>query len=41
MPFPDDMDLHSLDWKNMPRVGYTKDKEWIINGSTKADKVQP
>jgi hypothetical protein len=35
------MDLESLDWNNMPRVGYTKDKEWIINGATKADKVKP
>jgi hypothetical protein len=40
-PFPDHMDLQSLDWNNMPRVGYTKDKEWIINGATKADKVKP
>lgn len=40
-PFPDDMDLESLDWNNMPRVGYTKDKEWIINGATKADKIKP
>ncbi|OQD84865.1 hypothetical protein PENANT_c011G11145 [Penicillium antarcticum] len=38
---PDEMDIHSLDWKNMPRVGYTKDKEWIVNGATYADRVKP
>ncbi|KAJ5747219.1 uncharacterized protein N7511_008915 [Penicillium nucicola] len=37
----EEVDIESMDWKSMPRVGYTLDEEWRVNGQTVADKVSP